>query len=260
MARVFLLSLCTALSLQLSAPARAAPGDIYAEIMAVPSGSSISGQEWFATGHAFICISLHLNSGIKEDCYGFYSVGNTIEEVLVGGSDLLDEFNETPSKWANINWSFKKKISVQQRLDLLRLIDAANIRDYQLFKYNCGDFVYDVVQKLGWENTAKGLLPDTYVRDLVAKNIKRFLFERNNHTDRLDRSGPNWLQINGSSGNVSNTYIHRGHDEQYISMDDGAKGVVEIQAPLKGGTALERLYRRGNWHPYSNTPLRPEFD
>ena len=52
-----------------------AAGGINLEIMA-SRVSTIKGE---FTGHAFMCIALLLNSGIKEDCYGFYPKTDNIK-------------------------------------------------------------------------------------------------------------------------------------------------------------------------------------
>ena len=239
-------------------PVMANPGDVFVEILAAPAGSYNPQFPWLTPGHAFLCIEYDLNNGIKEDCYGFYQ-NPSPDAVYVGGSSLAGEFKQNPARFANVSWSLKKKITDSQRRALFDLINRADAKTYVLTEYNCGDFVHDAVDALGWPNVKKGLLPEPYVRDLVAANIKRFVFLLNGATWSLSRSGANWLQLN-PSGRVTNTYIDRGHDNTNELMDDGSKGIVELQVPLHGGIALQRLYRRGNWGPYQQAPLKPEFE
>lgn len=230
-----------------------APGDIVVEIMASPAN-------YITTfGHAYFCVGHILSSGIKEDCYGFYPDPSS-DAVFVGGSNLADQFKEDPTRMANVSWSFKKKITQKQLQDLGRFIAAADTIPYKYTKYNCGDLVHDLVASLGWRNVTKGVLPEPYVRNLYAANIERFGYKVNRDDRVLQRSGSDWLQQRRDGTNRTNTYIDRGNDDTYIFMDDGAKGVIEIRAQLKGNAAQERHYRRGNWIPYVQGPVIPEFD
>ncbi len=68
------------------------------------------------------------------------------------------------------------------------------------------------------------------------------------------------MAAQGANGHVYYTYIDHGHDDMYEYMDDGTRGLSELKVPLKGGTALQRWYRRGNWVPLNQAPLRAEFD
>ncbi len=233
-------------------------GDVFLEVLASPPGTFPVGQNWLTPGHAFVCISYHLSSGIKEDCFGFYpaSSGN---EAVIGGDSLNDEFQKNPDRFSNVSWSLKKKLGSTQRQSFFQIVNDANSRTFSLTKYNCGDFVFDAVQAIGWSNVSKGLLPEPYVRDLVVVNTKRYKYLLNGSFHRLERSNANWLQLN-ENGRVSNTYVDRGHDGTHIMMDDGPRNVVEIRVPIKGGIAKERLYRRGTWHDYQANPLNPEYD
>lgn len=86
------------------------------------------------------------------------------------------------------------------------------------------------------------------VDGLLVPLIKQYHWKHNRKDNFLRRSGATWLQMDGTI--LTNTYFDRGTDGKLVFMDDGAKGVVELQIPVSGGDGQERLYRRGNWHLY----------
>jgi hypothetical protein len=177
-----------------------------------------------------------LAAGVKEDCYGLYPDPKS-DAVFVGGSNLANQFKQDPTRFANVTWSFKKKISQAQLQSFGAALALADNIPYRYTTQNCGDLVSDIVDALGWHNVSKGVLPEPYVRNLYAANIQRFAFTLNRQAMALERSGGNWLQQNRDGTNRTNTYIDRGNDGTYVFMDDGPTGVVEIRAQLKGNAA-----------------------
>ena len=77
------------------------------------------------TGHAFVCIQLPTNSGIKEDCFGFYP--RTAGSIFGGPGVVDSEFDFTahpPCRFANIQVSVAKTITVAQRQRVLTVING----------------------------------------------------------------------------------------------------------------------------------------
>ncbi|NKE71318.1 hypothetical protein [Candidatus Manganitrophus noduliformans] len=89
------------------------------------------------TGHAFVCLQLPTNTGIKEDCYGFYpkSIG-----AIFGGPGVVDsEFNfsaRPPTRFSNVVVSLTKSISLKQRQQILATI-AGWDKSFSLTSTNC---------------------------------------------------------------------------------------------------------------------------
>lgn len=211
----------------------AATGDVYAEVMASPASVS-----WWTPGHAFICISYHLNSGIKEECYGFYR-SNLPNEAFVGAPGLANEFKKNPMRFTQVSWSMKNRISDQQRKDFFNLVDSVNTKNYKLLTHNCGDFVSDAVTLFGWRNVAKGASPEPYVRELYTANIKRF----NHSSGSFRRSNSNWQEFNASGAAVF-SFIETGHDSAYISIRDASRN-LDLRLPIRGGMSQWRT--TGGW-------------
>src|SRR6266849_1412697 len=67
------------------------------------------------TGHAFLCIALDLQSGIKEDCYGFYPTGSGATAAIAGSGGLSSEFTRNPTRFSRVDASVKKTITPDQR-------------------------------------------------------------------------------------------------------------------------------------------------
>jgi len=144
------------------------PTPIQVELMA--SEVSWTNQEY--VGHAFMCISIPLNSGIKEDCYGFYPKTNSVVG-FIGGPGLTDsEFDRKPSRFSRVTVSYKKPITDEQRRAILKLVDEWNTKAYNLTDQSCLDFVNSVAQKLKWKTPPRVAtdLPETFLKKLVAAN------------------------------------------------------------------------------------------
>ncbi|WP_316395240.1 hypothetical protein [Bradyrhizobium sp. 33ap4] len=118
------------------------------------------------------------------------------------------------------------------------------------------DYWYQYWKRSGGNEAA---LKATFIQEsdevdgLLVPLIKQFHFKVNNVDSFLTRAGNTWLQKTKTT--VTNTYFDRGTDKKMIFMDDGAKGVVELQIPVTGGRGLERLYRRGTWHTYQDNMI-----
>ena len=219
----------------------AAPGDIYAEVMASPESA-----QWLSPGHAFICLDYYLNAGVKEECYGFYSKGDA---AYIGAPGLQDEFKKNPARFSRISWSVKKKISDSERRAFLALTDKVDAGSYKLLSNNCEDFVSQAVTALGWRNVARTRLPESYVRDLYVANLTRFTYQ----SGQFVRAGGNWNEIQGNR--VAFSFAEVGHDTTYVSLHDNSRR-MDLQLPLKGG---QSRWRQGG--PWVNWELvAPHFD
>lgn len=151
----------------LSKPAVGAPGDIYVEFY----GAKTSWSDSEFVGHAFACIALHLNNGIKEDCYGFYPKSGG--KGLIGGPGLTaSEANKNPGRFGHIDTTVKVKITEDQRRQILALTDQWNSKDYSLTTSSCIDFVHDAVGKTGLKrpDRSKFQLPADYMKAIDQMN------------------------------------------------------------------------------------------
>lgn len=162
--------LSTALTVMLVAQtSRADPGDIYVDIMS----SSTSWANNSAFGHAFLCISYHLNSGIKEECFGFYSRA-TGAAMLIGGPGTLDNeaMAKRPDRFAEITASVAVKMDEARRKRVFQLTNDWNAKSYKLTDSNCIDFVHAVAGELGLKrpDRSKTQTPTAYVSGLKSLN------------------------------------------------------------------------------------------
>lgn len=235
--------LTASLALTLSFETQAATGDIYVEIMAEPMQ-----PQWLRPGHAFACVVYHLNSGIKEECYGFYRDPKE-EDLIVGAPALSNEFKRDPRRFARISWSLKKKVSHGQLRRFFELISQVNTGSYKLFSSNCGDFVSDAVNALGWKNAPKGPLPEPYVRDLYTVNITKFTHPRGSFT----RSGQGWTE---KSPHGTFVFSQDRVDSANITIRDSSRSTY-VRLPLRGGLSQIRQGSGGWSNLYS---VQPQFD
>jgi len=119
--------------------AKANPGDIYLYLYS----STLSYANSSAFGHAFTCMAYHLNSGIKEECFGFYP--KTTSALLIGGPGVAD--NEGLAKRPNrfnpgeLTGEIGVKLSGDMRHKFFVLLDDWNSKNYSLTDSNCIDFV-----------------------------------------------------------------------------------------------------------------------
>ena len=125
------------------------------------------------TGHAFVCLQLRVNSGLKEDCYGFYPRKGM--RALVGGPGVVDsEFDfekHPPTRFSNVKVSLNKTISLDARRKILSLIRGYD-KNFSLVSNNCVSFANSVARLAGLV-TPDGvdfLTPVAYVQKLRALN------------------------------------------------------------------------------------------
>jgi hypothetical protein len=114
-------------------------GDPTIQIM----GTSANWADSSVTGHAFVCIQLPTNSGIKEDCYGFYPKG--AGSIFGGPGAVSSEFDfnaHPPTRFSNIVNSVSKSITLQQRQDVLNAI-YGHSTNYSITTSNCVTFAND---------------------------------------------------------------------------------------------------------------------
>ncbi|MBD2745786.1 hypothetical protein IC232_03655 [Microvirga sp. BT688] len=147
--------------------AASAPGDIFVEFY----GSQVSWTSAEYVGHAFTCIALHLNNGIKEDCYGFYPKQGG-KGLIDGPGIIKSELKENPTRFSRISTTVKAKISEEQRRQILALANDWNARGYTLTDSNCIDFVHDAAGKIGLKRPDRSSfqLPAAYLQELDRLN------------------------------------------------------------------------------------------
>lgn len=122
-----------------------AADDILLELMA--SRVSVVNGEF--TGHAFMCIELLLNNGIKEDCYGFYPKIDNIHGYIGGPGVVQSEFQKNPDRFSRVEQSIKKPLSPAQRGKILGLVNDWDKTNYSLTQQQCVDFIRSVAAAAG---------------------------------------------------------------------------------------------------------------
>jgi hypothetical protein len=154
-------------SLLLVSLASAIPGDIFVEFY----GSKVSWANQEFTGHAFLCIVLHMNSGIKEDCYGFYPKEGA-SGFIGGPSVTVSEFRKNPGRFSRIDTTEKVKITEVQRRQILEIINSWNGKNYSLTDKNCIDFVHEAIGKteLKRPDRSRFQTPAGYMQELARLN------------------------------------------------------------------------------------------
>lgn len=105
----------------------AAPGEIFLEVF---------GADWPEVSapavrfpHAFMCLEYHLSSGIKEDCFGFYSAFESARKVEFTNGDCLTSSNGT--NWAECRGGFKF-IRQGNPCDFIRLFDSTRNLSWEI--------------------------------------------------------------------------------------------------------------------------------
>jgi hypothetical protein len=169
-------------------------------------------------GHAFMCISIPVGSGIKEDCYGFYPRVPGKAVVFGPGVVASEPTAEHITRFSRIAVSFKRPISDEQRRQIIKMTDAWNSRDYNFTSQNCIDFVDSIAHLLGWTTPPRVAtdLPVTYLKKLVDANNSNppgwygFAGVLADRDDELRRRVGNFrrLTVNGNFNSLC-TSIHR---------------------------------------------------
>lgn len=227
----------------------AAPGDIYVTFYG--ARNSYPYIDNAGVIHAFMCISLGVAEGPREECYGFYPHVSSVAEIYLsnngrivrsgnswtetpgpfhfvqqgaskgritlfdasrslswilsvpvggstvswpgvsqpwydvtgvrydplgagslGGPGIASEFNESPSRFATVQVSFTRKITVEQRSAIYAAMNVWNGRHYSLTSSNCIDFVDSELALIGANRPPRGSFqtPFEYVQALVQLN------------------------------------------------------------------------------------------
>jgi hypothetical protein len=156
--------------------AMGAPGDVEAVLMASPTGifpNATPGTSGFVeVGHAFMCIATELNSGVKEDCYGFYPK-NAQTPARVIGTNLSSEFRvDKVNRFSAVTASARRKISEEERRAVSKVIDDWNAKTWSLTGPNCADFVDAVAAAAGFKRPKRSptQTPEQYVSELAKLN------------------------------------------------------------------------------------------
>ena len=142
----------------------AQPSEHYLEVMshgAAPPAGNETDIGW-SPGHAFFCIGTRTNSGVKEDCYGFFPPGGV--RTLVG---------DNPRRFTNGSVSIRKDITVAQRAAIISKVDSWSGQDnYDLTNHDCIDFAQLAAGAAGWSLPARVPLqtPVQWLTELIALN------------------------------------------------------------------------------------------
>ena len=147
--------------------AAANPGDIYVELM----GARISFVDHEFVGHAFACIEFHLNSGIKDECFGFYPHG---DKVRIGGPSgiINSEWKTNPGRFSRVEQSIKIKITDTLVRSIYQSYNDFNSKDYRLTSNNCIDFVHQIASVVGLKRPSRSAVqtPAGYIAELKRLN------------------------------------------------------------------------------------------
>lgn len=163
-------------SMAIAAEAPAAPGDVFVEVMASPTGifpgATPGTSGTFEVGHAFACMVYHLSSGIKEDCYGFYPT-TAQQQAKIVGTNLVNEFKvDKVNRFSAITVSVKRKVTDAERKAFIKAIDTWNGKSWKLNGPNCADFVHHAAGAAGFKQADRATVqtPSQYVEKLKALN------------------------------------------------------------------------------------------
>ncbi|WP_248558217.1 hypothetical protein [Paraburkholderia terrae] len=134
------------------------------------------------TGHAYVILKWKLNSGIKEEVFGFYPATFSGKGIVKGPGLLRSEFRCAPTEEcskseyagrlrsaADTTVSSEVEISDAQYHAVWDVIKKWTTHEYDLLDANCINFLQDVAKASGYDPPqAKGLdrLPTAYVSAL----------------------------------------------------------------------------------------------
>jgi hypothetical protein len=130
-------------------------------------------------------------------------------------------------------------------------VDKVDQKPYSLLSNNCGDFVHDAVNALGWKNVPRSTLPDPYVQELYIANVAEF--RAANDSVILKRTGDKSWQW--SMNGQSTTLEESKHDSTWfylsgpIVLSSTVKSELDLKVPVKGGVMHKRLLFITNWGP-----------
>jgi hypothetical protein len=145
--------------LALSSPAEAEDKPITITFMARPVAMTPA-----TFGHAFFCVSVPLQSGSKEDCFGFYPTD--LKKAFDGPGKVASDLR--PSAITGVTTSLRHEITEDARRRVYQTIERWAGADYKLLVNNCGDFLFDVakVSGLAVPSRSSVLLPTDFVEGL----------------------------------------------------------------------------------------------
>lgn len=134
--------------------------------------SRVSAIDGEFTGHAFMCIKLHLNSGIKEDCYGFYPKTGGLKGYVGGPGVVTSEFRKNPLRFSRVEESLQIHISEDQRRAILNLVNRWDDNSYDLTSQQCVDFIRSVSETAGLRLPPRSTfdLPVDFLKKLKREN------------------------------------------------------------------------------------------
>ena len=115
------------------------------------------------TGHAYIVMSARLNSGIKEEVFGFYPKAGELG-IIRGPGMLTNESRCRPTedcgkadyamKLGNEQGavkSVKLEITASQRREIYKMLDKWSKHEFSLNDSNCTNMLGDVLRAAGYE-------------------------------------------------------------------------------------------------------------
>lgn len=137
-------------------------------VVFMASKQSWTDKEW--TGHAFMVIQIPVESGVKEDGYGFYPREGG-KGFINGPGVVKDEF-ENPSRFSRVTVSVTHAITDGQRRTILKVAQKWNDQHYNLLDQNCIRFVADAATAAGMKVPVpeRAELPSTYMERLKKAN------------------------------------------------------------------------------------------
>ena len=136
------------------ASANSDPAEIHVMFLAAPV--KVAWKD-FSPGHAFFIISLHINSGIKEESYGFYPDSEQKNWFIGGPGVIENEFKKNPKRLSVVEDSFSCMIDETKRKKIYQVIydwnkerstNNIDTKDYNLFVRNCIDFIDKILESI----------------------------------------------------------------------------------------------------------------
>lgn len=216
--------------------------------------TQVSGEAGLSlTGHAFVIVQRNLNSGIKEQAYGFYPA--TGGKGQVKGPGLLKgagrcapsdpcakpNFASDLQDIADVSVSAGVSITESQLKDVYKEIDKWAGRDYDLIDQNCVSFLKDVLLATGYDPppiTGTNILPKNYVG---AINVA--IADQNRKRAEADRDEAQ-SERDAAVKQRDNAIRQR---DQAISDKNKAEADAKAQAQAQAQANAERNYIPNGW-------------